>query len=78
MNTSSNTRRPVDLYRFEAGLRSAAWAWVARAVATAVARHKARQTIRELGALTDQQLRDIGLRRAEIETIAERGPSFRA
>jgi uncharacterized protein YjiS (DUF1127 family) len=78
MNAPSNTKRPVDLYRFEAGLRSAAWTWVARAIASAVARYKARQTARELSALTDEQLRDIGLRRAEIEAIAEHGPSFRA
>jgi uncharacterized protein YjiS (DUF1127 family) len=70
MNTQSNTRRPVDLYRFEAGLRSAAWTWLARAVASALAQFKTRHTIRELGALSDRQLNDIGLRRADIEDVA--------
>ncbi len=65
-----NTRRPTDLYRFEAALRGAAWTWVARAIASAVARLKARQTLRELSALTDRQLHDIGLRRADIEDVA--------
>jgi len=71
MNTQSNTRRPVvDLYRFEAGLRRAAWTWLARTVASALARLKTRQTIRELGALSDRQLNDIGLRRADIDDVA--------
>jgi len=70
MNARSNTRRPTDLYRFEATLRGAAWTWAARAVASAVARLKARHTARELNALSDRQLNDIGLRRAEIEDAA--------
>ena len=64
------TRRPTDLYRFEAALRGAAWTWVARVVAAAVARLEARQTARELSALTDRELHDIGLRRADIEDAA--------
>ena len=67
-----NTRRPTDLYRFEAALRSAAWTWVARAVASAVVRLKTRQTIRQLNELTDRQLFDIGLHRAEIKDVAHR------
>ena len=78
MSTPSSIHRPVDLYRLEAGLRSAAWTWVARTVASVVARDKARQTLRELSALTDQQLHDIGLRRAELEAVAENSSSFRA
>jgi uncharacterized protein YjiS (DUF1127 family) len=70
--------RPVDLYRFEAGLRGAAWQWVARAIASAVARFRARQTLRELNALTDRQLYDIGLRRAELEDVAAHSSAFRA
>jgi uncharacterized protein YjiS (DUF1127 family) len=73
MNTRSSTRRPVDLYRFEAALRSAAWTSAARAIASAVARLGARRSMRELAALTDRQLRDIGLRRAEIEDGAAGG-----
>ncbi len=75
MRIPSNARRPVDLYRFEAGLRSAAWASLARAVASVVARVKAKETIRELSALSDRQLHDIGLRRADIERIAANGSS---
>jgi uncharacterized protein YjiS (DUF1127 family) len=78
MNTPSNTRRPVDLYRFEAGLRSAAWTWLARVVASALARLKTRQTIRDLSALSDRQLNDIGLRRADIEDAALSSSSSRA
>lgn len=70
MNAPSNSRRPVDLYRFEAALRSAAWTSVASAIASALARIKTRQTIRELRALSDRQLHDIGLRRADIEEVA--------
>ncbi|MGH8681263.1 MAG: DUF1127 domain-containing protein [Burkholderiales bacterium] len=77
MNTPSNTRRPIDLYRFEAGLRSAAWTALARAVASALARLKTWQTIRELSALSDRQLNDIGLRRADIEDVAASSSSPR-
>lgn len=72
MNAPFNSRRPTDVYRFEAGLRGAAWTWLGRVIASAVARLKARQTLRELNALTDVQLRDIGLRRWEIEDTAAR------
>jgi uncharacterized protein YjiS (DUF1127 family) len=78
MNGPSNTRRPVDLYRFEAALRSAAWARLGRAIASLVAGYRARQTLRALNALTDRQLYDIGLRRAEIEDVAARSSSLRA
>jgi uncharacterized protein YjiS (DUF1127 family) len=78
MNAPSNTRRPVDLYRFEAALRSAAWAWLAGAIASVVARYKARETLRELSGLTDRQLYDIGVRRTEIEDVAARSSSLRA
>ncbi|HLB15692.1 MAG TPA: DUF1127 domain-containing protein [Burkholderiales bacterium] len=67
------TRRPFD-YRFEAALRRAAWAWLGARIVSAVAavavRHRARRTIRELGILSDRELRDIGLCRAEIEEVA--------
>jgi uncharacterized protein YjiS (DUF1127 family) len=76
MNAPS-TRRPTDTYRFEAAVRSAAWAWVAKVVAAAIARHRAHGTMRELNALTDRQLCDIGLRRAEIEDAAARSVSAR-
>jgi len=76
MNAPS-TRRPTDTYRFEAAVRSAARAWVGRMVSAAIARHRARQTLRELNALTDRQLYDIGLRRADIEDAAAKGASAR-
>jgi len=71
------TRRPFD-YRFEAALRHAAWAWCLGRIASAVARFKARQTIRELGALSDRQLNDIGLRRADIDDVAARSSFSRS
>ena len=86
MQTPSNTprpstRRPFD-YRFEAALRRAAWAWLgertASALATVAARLGARRTIRELEILSDRELRDIGLCRAEIEQVAARCPSSRS
>jgi len=78
MQTPSNTprpstRRPFD-YRFEAALRRAAWAWLGArtvsAVAAVAARLSARRTIRELELLSDRELHDIGLCRAEIEQVA--------
>jgi uncharacterized protein YjiS (DUF1127 family) len=70
------TRRPFD-YRFEAALRGAAWAWCLGRIASAVARFKARQTVRELALLSDGQLRDVGLLRADIERVAAVSASSR-
>ncbi len=70
------TRRPFD-YRFEAAVRRAAWTWCLGRIASAVARFKARQTARALALLSDGQLRDIGLLRADIERIAAESASSR-
>jgi uncharacterized protein YjiS (DUF1127 family) len=67
-----NTRRPIDTYRFEAAVRRAAWGWLSGRIATLVANYKARQTARELALLSDQELRDVGLLRAEIGAAAAR------
>ncbi len=71
------TRRPFD-YRFEAAVRRASWGWCLGRIASAVARFKARQTARELMALTDRQLHDVGLRRADIEDVAARSAFSRS
>lgn len=70
------TRRPFD-YRFEAAVRRAAWTWCLGRIASAVARFKARQTVRALALLSDSQLRDIGLLRADIEQVAAASASSR-
>ncbi|MET0679907.1 MAG: DUF1127 domain-containing protein [Burkholderiales bacterium] len=70
MNATSNTRWPADVYRFEAAVRRTAWAWLGERVGAVVARYKARRTIRVLSALSDGQLRDIGLFRGDIERVA--------
>ena len=70
MNAPSNIRRPSDLYWLEAAARRAAWAWFRERVGATVARYKAQQTSRALGALSDGQLRDIGLFRGDIERVA--------
>jgi uncharacterized protein YjiS (DUF1127 family) len=70
MNTPSSTLRQAHMYRLEAAVRRAAWAWFREQVGATVARYKARRTIRVLGALSDGQLRDIGLFRGDIERVA--------
>jgi len=62
--------RPIDTYRFEAAVRRTAWGWLAGRIAMFVARHRARQTASVLAVLSDQELRDIGLLRAEIGAAA--------
>jgi uncharacterized protein YjiS (DUF1127 family) len=65
-----NTRRPTDSYRFEASVRVAAWTWVGKRIAGLVARHQALQTARKLSALSDRELLDVGLLRADIDRVA--------
>jgi uncharacterized protein YjiS (DUF1127 family) len=48
-------------------------AGIARLVATAVRRHRARRATRRLMAFDDQLLRDIGVGRGEIERVVHRG-----
>ena len=67
---ASNTRRPTDSYRFEASVRRAAWTWVGKRIAALVARHQALQTARKLSALSDRELLDVGLLRADIDRVA--------
>jgi uncharacterized protein YjiS (DUF1127 family) len=69
MNTP-NTRRPTDSYRFEASVRRAAWTWLGKQIAALIARHQALQTARRLSALSDRELLDVGLLRADIERVA--------
>jgi uncharacterized protein YjiS (DUF1127 family) len=69
--------RPTDVYRFEASVRSAAWGWFGNRIAMFVARHRARQTARMLAVLSDQELRDIGLLRANIGEAAAKSASAR-
>lgn len=73
---ASNTR-PTDMYRFEAAVRRAAWGWFGIRAAAFVARHRARQTARLLSVLSDQELRDIGLLRANIVEAAAKSASAR-
>jgi len=72
----ANTR-PTDTYRFEAGVRSAAWGSLGNRIAMLVARHRARQTARMLAVLSDQELHDIGLLRANIVEAAAKSASAR-
>jgi uncharacterized protein YjiS (DUF1127 family) len=69
--------RPTDTYRFEAAVRRAAWGWLADRMTTLVAHHRARQTARMLAVLDDQELRDIGLLRAEIGDAAAKSATVR-
>jgi uncharacterized protein YjiS (DUF1127 family) len=69
--------RPTDTYRFEAAVRNAAWGWLSNNIAMFVARHRARQTARMLAVLSDQELRDIGLLRANIVEAAAKSASAR-
>jgi uncharacterized protein YjiS (DUF1127 family) len=71
-------RRPTDVYRFEAAVRGAAWGWLGEQIAALVAKHRGRQTARELAVLSDQELRDVGLLRAEIDQVAANGSSARS
>jgi uncharacterized protein YjiS (DUF1127 family) len=74
-----STTRPAYFQRLEeAVLSSTAWTWIASAVDAVVTYFRTCHTIRELNALTDRQLHDIGLRRAEIENAAARSSIFRA
>ncbi len=83
MQPTSNTPQParlrsLKLYRLEAEIRRAAWASVRAQVASLVARFRTRQTIRELNILSDRQLRDLGLLRAEIGEAAAKSAASRA
>jgi uncharacterized protein YjiS (DUF1127 family) len=79
MNALSNiTRRSTNSYRFEAAVRRAAWRSFGARIAALVAKYRARQTARALSVLSDQELRDVGLLRAEIEQVAANGSSARA
>ena len=46
------------------------WAVVQRAAARVAYRHRVNRTIRELSALDDRTLSDIGLQRGQIEAVA--------
>jgi uncharacterized protein YjiS (DUF1127 family) len=70
MNALSNTRRPTDVYRFEAATRRMAWIWLAEQIETLIAKRRARQTARLLASLSDRELSDVGLLRAEIGAAA--------
>ena len=72
----SNTH-PIDTYRFEAAVRRAAWGSLAERIAMLVARYRARQTVRQLAVLSDQELRDIGLLRGEIGEAATKSATAR-
>lgn len=74
---NGSTTRPTDTYRFEAAVRRAAWGWLAERIALLVARYRARQTVRQLAVLNDQELRDIGLLRAEIGEAAAKSAAAR-
>jgi len=50
---------------------------VARAVAELVRRHQHRQAVRRLSALSDRQLHDIGLSRADIAFAVRTGQRHR-
>jgi uncharacterized protein YjiS (DUF1127 family) len=76
MCTRSRIRQPVDVYRFEAVLRRAAWAWLGRRIAAFVAKARARRTVRELSALSERDLQDVGLLRADICAAAARSARF--
>jgi len=77
MNAPSRITRPTDIYRFEARVRHAAWGWFGERIAALVAKHKARQTARALAILSDEELRDVGLLRADIDQAAANGSSAR-
>ncbi|HSD43006.1 MAG TPA: DUF1127 domain-containing protein [Burkholderiales bacterium] len=71
MNAPATTRRPADVYRFEAAVRRLAWTWLTERIAALVARYRAQQTVRELAVLDDRELRDVGLLRADIVQAAK-------
>ncbi len=73
----SHARPIYNTYRFEAAVRRAAWGRFAERIAMLVARYRARQTVRQLAALSDQELRDIGLLRAEIGEAAAKSATAR-
>jgi uncharacterized protein YjiS (DUF1127 family) len=78
MNAPSNIiRRSTNSYRFEAAVRRAAWRSFGERIAALVAKYRARQTARELAVLSDRELRDVGLLRAEIDQAAADGSSSR-
>ena len=62
--------RLIDNGQLEIAIRRAAWAWLRRRIAARIAKSTVRQTIRELSVLSNRQLRDIGLLRADIHRAA--------
>lgn len=64
----SNMQRP-QVYPSEARIARAGGAWFRERIASLVAKSKARHTVRELSSLSDRDLRDIGLLRADIPEV---------
>ena len=62
---------PTTILR--SGAVRTAWAWPGKVIAALVARSRARQTERELAVLSDRELRDVGLLRADLHRVAANG-----
>ena len=57
----------MDDSTLEVAVRHAAWKWFCGWIANVIHQRLVRRTMRELQALSDRELRDIGLLRADIE-----------
>ncbi len=67
MRFSWSTRQPV-VYR--AAVRRSAERWLSQRIASLISTFRVRKTVRELSLLSDEELRDIGLLRADIADAA--------